>query len=322
MMPERPAWQVRNVPFKFQLSDWTLFSLTVPLQSRQVTLAEVGVPHVQPVPPAAPAVPTDALAEDCEGFVVHSMPLAAGQPKLQFENGYLCYVQSQYPHFYIELASSFEDYKATFSTKSRSTIQRKVRRFAEHTGGTIDWRIYRTPKEMTEFFALAREVSQKTYQEKVLDAGLPESLEFQHDMLALAAADAVRAFILFDAGKPVSYLYCPAEGKTLIYAYLGYDPAYLKLSVGTVLQWLALEALFAEKSFLLFDFTEGESEHKRLFSTNSVPSANVVFLRNRLRNRVLVCTQLGINQFSQALGVTLDQLGVKAQIKRLLRAAA
>ena len=39
------------------------------------------------------------------------------------------------------------------------------------------------------------------------------------------------------------------------YAYLGYDPDYLHLSVGTVLQWLALDSLFAERRFRFFDFT-------------------------------------------------------------------
>ncbi|QJQ07721.1 GNAT family N-acetyltransferase [Undibacterium piscinae] len=49
-------------------------------------------------------------------------------------------------------------------------------------------------------------------------------------------------------------MYCPIVDDALIYAYLGYDPDYLKLSVGTVLQWLALQDMFAETRFKIFDF--------------------------------------------------------------------
>ena len=68
----------------------------------------------------------------------------------------------------------------------------------------------------------------------------------------------MRAFLLFLAGEPVAYLYLPVSGRTLIYAYLGYDAEHAHLSPGTVLQMAALENLFAEKRFAYFDFTEGE----------------------------------------------------------------
>jgi hypothetical protein len=73
----------------------------------------------------------------------------------------------------------------------------------------------------------------------------------------LAAGGQVRAYLLFDGERP--YLYCPVQGDVVIYRYLGYDPDYARMSVGTVLQWLALEELFREARFRMFDFTEGES---------------------------------------------------------------
>jgi CelD/BcsL family acetyltransferase involved in cellulose biosynthesis len=174
---------------------------------------------------------------------------------------------------------------------------------------------------MLEFYRLARAVSAKTYQEKLLNAGLPESIEFQLLMNRLASEDNVRAFILFDGEQPVSYLYCPVHDGVLIYQFLGYDPEYLKLSVGTVLQWLALESLFAEDKFRLFDFTEGESDHKRLFATHSVRCANVFFLRSTLSNAMLLRCHLAMDQFSAWIGKKLDQYGLKAKVKKLIRFA-
>ena len=58
---------------------------------------------------------------------------------------------------------------------------------------------------MPEFFRYARTVSEITYQEKLLDAGLPDSEEFLGEMERLAQQGHVRGFILFLEDKPVSY---------------------------------------------------------------------------------------------------------------------
>ncbi len=43
-------------------------------------------------------------------------------------------------------------------------------------------------------------------------------------MARLASTDSVRAYLLFLGGKPVSYLYLPAQGGRLLYSFLGYRP--------------------------------------------------------------------------------------------------
>ena len=247
------------------------------------------------------------------------MPLEPGQPVFSQAGPFLCYIPLQYKHFYIDLRQSFDDYKAKFSSKTRSTITRKVKRWADHVGGAIDWKTFKTPDEIDVFFQLARTVSLTTYQERLLEAGLPDTPEYLIEMRRLAALDRARGFILFDAGRPVSYLYCPVSNGVLIYAYLGYDPQYQKMSAGTVLQWLALERLFSEGRFRYFDFTEGQSEHKRLFATHAVPSANVVFVRRSPINLFVVYTHEMFSRASSWLGQTFDRLGWKTAVKRLLR---
>ncbi|MEP6879330.1 MAG: GNAT family N-acetyltransferase [Nitrosospira sp.] len=217
------------------------------------------------------------------------------------------------------MRQSFEQYKSKFSSKTRSTLNRKVKKYAEHCGGNISWKIYKSAGEMPEFFRFARAVSERTYQEKLLDAGLPDSEEFLDEMEQLAQQGHVRGFILFHQNKPVSYLYCPISNGVLIYAFLGYDPGYMNYSVGTVLQWLALEHLFEERLFRFFDFTEGQSEHKKLFATHSVQCANVFFLRNNLRNKVLLLSQRVVNDFSRLAGDTLNQFGLKSKVKKMMR---
>lgn len=307
------SWEFRPVPFKFQLSDRTLFSVSVPLQVKAYRLTDNMTPLAQLLPPS------DALAQGSQGYSLRSVPVTDVQPTISRVQGYIRYVPLQYRHYYIDLKQSFEEYQSTFSSKTRSTINRKVRKYAKANQDRVEWKSYRTPAEMREFFPLARQVSAKTYQEKLLDAGLPDSDEFLEHILSMAAQDNVRAWILFQGDRPVSYLCCPANDGVLVYAYQGYDPDYMQLSVGTVLQWLALEQLFEETRFSIFDFTEGESQHKRLFATHDLQCVNVFFLKNTLRNHLLVRMHSMMNNLFEAAGALLDRWGVKSRIKKLLR---
>ncbi len=309
-------WQCRPVPFKFQLSDWTLFSLAIPLQVRAATLIE------ETPPIDAPALPTDALTVGSQGFLIRSQPVAAALPVVSRTGNYLCYVPLQYQHCYIDFSLTFEGYQSKFSSKTRSTINRKIKKYTQHAGGTIHWRTYRLPGEMREFLQLARKVSRLTYQERLLDAGIPDTEEFSRAAEMLADEQRVRAYVLFDADRPVAYLYCPVQENVLIYAHLGYDPDYLHLSVGTVLQWLAVQQMFDEARFRYFDFTEGQSDHKRLFATHQRPCANVFLVRRSVRNYAIIYSHWSMNRFSKWLGDKLDQMGLKTKIRRFLRFGA
>lgn len=305
---------VQPVLFKFRLGEWTLFSLSRPMQAWTPTLLDAPEAAARPTPRA-----DFVLAPDSQGFALHGMPVSAPQPALEKRGALLCYCPLQYTHCYIDLRGSFDAYQKKFSAKTRSTIQRKVRKFAELSAGTMHWRTFTQPHEMREFLQLAHEVSRHTYQEKLFDAGIPTSEAFACNAEQLAARNELRAYLLFHEGKPVSYLFCPVREGTLIYAYLGYRPDYRQYSVGTVLQWLALEQIFAEDCFRCFDFTEGQSDHKLLFSTHQRQCANVFFLRPGLRNLLLLRAHLLTDRLSAAIGGMLDRWGLKAKVRRLMR---
>ena len=139
------------------------------------------------------------------------------------------------------------------------------------------------------------------------------------EMEKLARDGNVRGFILFHNDQPVAYLYCPVSNGVLIYAFLGYNPEYMRFSVGTILQWLALEYLFEERCFSFFDFTEGQSDHKKLFATDSFRCANVYFLRKNVPNLFLLQSHRAVDYFSKFIGDKLEQFGLKVKIKKLMR---
>jgi len=306
-------WNYHQISVKLQLGDKTLLAPKLWLQIKEAALGDENLAVAALTPPAEPLLPHS------QGFLIRSLPIPGNQPVLSRQKGYLCYVSSQYCRYYIDMRQSFEEYKSKFSSKTRNTLNRKIKKFSAYCEGEIQWRVYRAVAEMPEFFKLARVISEKTYQEKLLDAGLPDSEEFLREMERLAGHDCVRGFILFHQNRPVSYLYCPINQDILIYAYLGYDPEYMNFSVGTVLQWLALERLFEENSFRFFDFTEGQSDHKKLFATDNVHCANVFFLRNNLHNLFLSYMQIAINQLSKLTGDALERFGVKTTVRKLMR---
>jgi CelD/BcsL family acetyltransferase involved in cellulose biosynthesis len=232
-------------------------------------------------PPALPHLPSGA-----DGYLITSLPAEGLERLLKAQPDLAAFVRQRYRRSYASLEGSFDDYLESFSSRSRSTLKRKVRKLAEASGGALDVRLYRSPDEADEFYRHARAVSARTYQEKLLDAGLPEGEEFLAEMRELARRDEMRGWILFLGGEPISYLYAPAEGKTLIYAYLGYDPDHAALSPGSVLQFEAMRQLMAEGRFALFDFTEGEGQHKRLFGTGSVECVDLLLVRRTVGNLV------------------------------------
>lgn len=259
-------------PLKFQVGARTLLTVRRRLVRKALSLEEV----LQATPPALPALPADA-----HGYVVNSLP-AALLPVLEAQFPELrAWVRQSYTRHHADLARGWDAYLAGFSSKTRSTLQRKVRRFGE-----IDVRLYRTPEEIATFAELARDVSRASYQERLLDAGLPDAPADRARMADLAAHDRVRAFLLFRNDRPISYLYLPASGDTLIYAYLGFDPACSELSPGAVLQFAAMRMLMDEGRFARLDFTEGDGQHKRLFATGGVECVDLLLLRRTAGNRL------------------------------------
>ncbi len=265
-------------------------------------------------PPALPPLPGDA-----DGYLINSLPaallarLARERPELK------PFVRQRYRRSYASLEGGFDAYLAGFSAKSRSTLRRKVRRFAERDGGRLDLRAYRSDGEVEEFYRLARTVSAKTYQERLLGAGLPEGEGALAAMRSLAGRDLMRGWVLFLGGQPVSYLYAPAENDTLIYSHLGYDPAFAELSPGAVLQFEAMRQLMAEGRFALFDFTEGEGQHKLQFGTGAVDCLDLLLLRRRLRNAF---TGHALNGFDTAVAVAKKvarRLGLERLARRIRR---
>lgn len=297
-------------PLRFQVGARTLWSLERRLERVPLSLADVLEPRTILLP---------RLDADADGFVVTSLPeeriaaIAAQAP------GLAAFVRQRYTRYHADLTGGFDGYLSAMSSGTRSGLKRKAKKLAAASGGALDVRAYRTPDELTVFHPIARTVSARTYQEALLGSGLPDTPAFVRAMLAAAAADRVRAWLLFVEKRPVAYLYCPAEGDTLRYEHLGHDPDVGHLSVGSVLQLEAMRSLFAEQRFARFDFTEGEGQHKRQFATGGVPCVDLLLLRPTLANRAALAALAGFDRAMATAKRMTKRLGAEALVRRLRR---
>lgn len=255
-----------------------------------------------------------------DGLRVLSAPQARVAEIIERFPCHLLGSRQEYRRHYITMqGQSFEDYLQGFSSKTRSTLRRKARKLAKEAG---DYTLteHRTPAEVEAFLDAALPLSAKTYQARLLDAGLPESSAARAVMLEAAERGQMRCFLLWVDKAPIAYLSLPLVGKTLVYAHLGYDPDFARLSPGTVLQLIALERLFAENAYAYFDFTEGEGAHKAMFGTDSVECTSFVLLRPTITNRALLGARDSFDGAVEAARSVAERAGVLTRIRSALRA--
>ncbi len=215
-------------------------------------------------------------------IILPSFPVNARPAPLELTRRYMRYTVATDNHYYIELdRSSFEDYLHRLSRHHRHEIQRKLRRYLQASGGALEFRRYSTPQDARTFYALARALSAKTYQDRLLGRGLPDTDAFRAELDEHAARGTMRGYLLFHREQPAG-----------------------------------------EERFAVLDFGSGEAQYKRLFATASQLCATVFFFQPTLGQLIKVLAHRCCTAGSDGCAAAADRLGIKARLKRLLRARA
>lgn len=304
-------WQTKTISLPYWLGEVCLFRKSFKLQATNIDF--------QNHPPEVDLPVPETLEHGADGHILYSVPLPTEHDILSRNNNYIHFVSQSFSRYLIDLSLSYDEYLNSFSSKTRSTLRRKIRKFEKESGGDVDWRTYSSPDEIKEFHRIARGISKETYQEKLLNAGLPEDDDFCAAMLSSASEGNVRGYLLYLNGEAISYLYTPIDQGRFVYAFLGYLPQTSKHSPGTVLLFKVLEHLFESNEGSVFDFTEGQSDQKKQFSTKSIYCGNMICLKYTAVNYFLLWLNKLTNEFSRALGKMLDAIGLKKAIKKFLR---
>ena len=301
----------QSVPISFAIGSRRVLSVPRRLATLAFSLEDIlsGTLPFLPAPQGGP-----------DGIRILSAPSAQVDALAARFPGHVLGGRQDYHRHFIAMTGSYEEYLARFSGKTRATLRRKQRKLADRAGRGFKVTAHRTPAEVEAFLQKALPLSARTYQARLLDAGLPTHESDRRAMLEAAEADRMRCFLLHAEGEAIAYLSLPVEGATLVYAHLGYDPDWARLSPGTVLQMEALEQLYAEGRFRYFDFTEGDGAHKALFGTDSVECASFLLLRGDVGNRLLLGSLAAFDGGVAAAKAIAAKTGALAHARKLLRA--
>lgn len=282
------------VALKFQIGARTLASVERRLVRVPSSLSDV-------LADRAPTLPPLDAADD--GYLLTSVP--SGRADRVRTGPFVGLERQRYRRYHVDLRDEAA-WLAGLSGNVRSGIRRKVRKL----NGEV--RAYRSPAEIAAFHPVARAVSATTYQERLLGAGLPEH---PAGLLALAADDHVRAWLLFVGDVPAAYLCCTADGDVLRYDHVGHDPAFADRSPGAVLQMAALHTLFGDR-FAWFDFTEGEGRHKRQLASGGTDCVDLLLLRPTWANRALLAAIAGFDRVVEAAKTSPLAVSLAKRVRR------
>jgi CelD/BcsL family acetyltransferase involved in cellulose biosynthesis len=251
---------------------------------------------------------------DCRVAVIPGHPDAQQRTRtVQKINGLIRYASFTETRYLVQLDGSLSTYLAKFSAKQRNNLLRRVKKFPEASDGNLDCREFRSGKEMLDFQQIAVAISEKTYK-KEIGWVFQSSEQFGQELVAEAAAGAVRGYVLYFKGVPAAYAFCRIQNAIVYYTHIAYDPQFANYSPGMVLFYVLIERLFAEGRFTYLDFLGGSYwQYKQVLSTVQLPSVTLLYLPPTLPNIALILAHLTVRRI-ESWGVRAKALlaGIRA----------
>lgn len=271
-------------------------------------------------PPLDPKAYEALMHPDADGVLCRRVEAAGIDVGVRRYGPWLRYVRSRDVHHFIEIQPSWDSYFTQFTGKSRQNLRRSVKRFTERQNGSTGVELITSPDEIARFHREALQISEQTYQHKLLKSGLPSSDVFRAHLVKLAREGLARGYLLRDGGKPIAYAWCSLSGDVFKYEVVGYLPDAAEFSPGTVLLCHIVEDAHALAGCRFIDFGPGEAQYKSMFANRKVEYVDLYLFRATARNLLMVGLHRGMSLFSEGLGRLFDALGLKSRIKRLIRA--
>lgn len=305
-------WKQTNVSYQCSLGEINIF--TVNLDAFKTS------PNIFEIPRQEPGPANDISNNK---VISHSYSLPCDEnvkPGVKLSKGYIHHIISVYRHFYVSTNDNFENYLTRFKGKTLNSLKRKIKKVDKSNKQTDSCVCYEKPSEMEEFLTIAKKVSARSYQEKLLGRTLPSDNEFISQLTSLAEQEKIRGYILYAEDTPIAYNLCPIYGDgVMLYDYTGYDPEYSRYSAGTVLQYKIIEQCFADPSIKIYDLCTGEGKHKEFFANGHITCCDAYYFPLNFRFLTLVYTRSIIEAGARLLITVIDKAGFKNRIKTFIR---
>jgi len=228
--------------------------------------------------------------------------------------------QTPAQHYFLRLNGCFEEYMKGFSSKHRKNLNREVRKLKDGEAGEMRFIRYTRAEDLPEFIDFAVAVAQKTWQWNLLHSGVANPAS--HRRLRIEAEHGwLRSYVMVCGETPVAFIVGFQYGGVFLFHEVGFDSAYAKFSVGTVLFLLTIEDLFNYQKATVMDLGS-HGTYKDSFTKESSLEGSVFLFR---RGSYTAAIQMG-HRFFQAgsnFGSSmLDKFGLKERIRKKIRGAS
>ncbi|MGO9649141.1 MAG: GNAT family N-acetyltransferase [Terriglobales bacterium] len=303
------AWTPSVEPLRFFLGGRDLGALQIPALTLNVPFTHLSTKLEDSAPP------WEILPPGIEAAVVPAQPVDAEPQRLTLLPGLVRYVGVPSKRFFVDLRRTFAEYLHKFGAKQRYDMTRKPRKFAEFSGGQIQWRDFRSADELRAFARLANQISEKSWGARAGGHGFAGRMP-DAELQKLTEQNLARGFVLFHRDRPVAYVFCCQQYEHLLYQHVAYDENYSRWSPGAVLLYLIVERLFDERRYKFLDLGEGTLGYKSFFSNRCIQCARILYFRRTVRNLAMVSSHFALCTASVAAGRALSRIGLKQRIKK------
>jgi hypothetical protein len=228
-----------------------------------------------------------------------------------------------FEHQLIDMPADWESYERQLGTRSRRSLRYSRKKLIEQLDGELAVRCFTRPADVDGFLEDARRVSQKTYQWNLLGLGLRDRDALGERLGFAAERGWLRCYVLYCRAVPTAFMVGILHGDTYHYLDVGYDPAWARWSVGSVLQVEVMRDLFGLPAPpRRFDFSTGYGTHKARFANRAEREANYLLLPSGLRSALLLGGYRACEAVSAGAARLLDRYDLKARLKKLVRGRA
>jgi hypothetical protein len=222
-------------------------------------------------------------------------------------------------HYVINLPASFEEYLQKFSAKTRNNLRRGVRKLQKDSGAEVRLSRITSPEQVDSFVDSAVEISKKTYQWRLLGSGLRSPETLKRNLRFLAELGWLRCYLLWCGKEACAFMICHQRNGHCHSPTIGYDPKWESYSVGTILQFLVIEDLFAYDAPAVFDFGTGAGGQKEFFGNAHYLDADIYLLRRGVYTYLACSVHRVSNSIALYTRRLFDQFHLKKPIKKFIR---
>ncbi|MFT6260408.1 MAG: hypothetical protein ACJAYK_001809 [Crocinitomicaceae bacterium] len=303
-------WKSSPLVYGCTFGEIPVFSLKLNGVKTSPNIFEVAPQNPEPAPSPKKQI-SHAYSLPCSDDLIENVVI---------RDGYIHHIYSVYRHYFVDTSGDFSEYMTRFKGKTLNSLKRKIKKIENSNTEKSYFREFKNTNDVEEFLLIAKDISEKSYQEKLLGRSLPTDKTFKDKLFSMADKNLFRGYILYAEDTPIAYNLCPIYGQgIMLYDYTGYDPEYSRYSAGTVLQYKIIEDCFNDSIINTYDLCTGEGKHKEFFATGFKTCCDAFYFPASAFYISSVYLKCIIEYVARRIISSLDNLGVKARIKKFIR---